>query len=256
VGPPGWGPPHYAAAAFARRRQRAVAALNQVQEIHALSTRSAAILTQHGIAAEKIKVIPFLVSHFHRLAPATRAPSPRLTFGYRGDVSFTKGIHVLVQAFAQLDQKRARLLIYGSGEPDYSLSLRRQARGLDVAFKGAYSIQDLPRISQQIDVGLVPSLCEETLCLAGLEFLYSGAPVIASRLGGMVDYVEEGVNGFLVAPGDPEALAQAMRRFLEDPSLLTRLRANCRPRYTMDQITDAWEGHYREIISRSKRHEV
>lgn len=253
---PGWGPPLYAASAFARRRQRAIAALNQVQAIHALSTRSVAVLTRHSIATEKIRVVPFLLSNFDQLTPLRRVPSSHLTFGYRGNVSFTKGVHVLIEAFARLNQKRTRLLVYGSGEPDYLLPLRRLAKGLNIGFKGAYPPQDLPRINQQIDVGLVPSLCEETFCLTGLEFLYSGRPVIASHLGGMVDYVEEGVNGFLVAPGDPEALAQAMRRFLEDPSLLTRLSANCRPRYTMDQVTDAWERLYREIISKSKRHAV
>jgi glycosyltransferase involved in cell wall biosynthesis len=256
LGPPGWGPPLYSASAFARRRQRAVAALNQVQEIHALSTRSAAVLTRHGVSAEKIKIMPFLVSHFQQLAPTTRAPSSRLTFGYRGDISFTKGVHVLIQAFSQLDQKRARLLIYGPGEPDYLLPLRRLAQGLNIDFKGTYTPQDLPRINQEIDVGVVPSLCEETFCLAGLEFLHCGAPVIANRLGVMVDYVEEGVNGFLVAPGDPEVLAQAMSRFLEDPALLTQLSGNCRPRYTMEHVTGTLEGHYREIISRSKRYEV
>jgi glycosyltransferase involved in cell wall biosynthesis len=254
LGPPGWGPPRYSASAFVRRRQRAVAALNQVQEIHALSARSAAVLIRHGISAEKIRVIPFLLSHFRQLTPVRRVPGSRLTFGYRGNVSYAKGVHVLVEAFSRLDQKRARLLIYGSGEPDYLLPLRRLAKGLNIDFKGPYAPQDLPRINQQIDVGLVPSLCEETFCLAGLEFLHCGAPVIANRLGGMVDYVEEGVNGFLVAPGDPEVLAQAMSRFLEDPSLLTRLSANCRPRYSMDQVTDNLEGRYREIISRSKRH--
>jgi len=250
--PPGWLPSVYSASAFARRRQRAVTALNQVQEIHALSTRSAALLTRHGISAEKIKVIPFLLSHFQQLTPARHTPAFPLTFGYRGNLSYAKGVHVLVEAFSRLDQKRARLLIYGSGEPDYLLPLRRLAQGLNVDFKGTYNPQDLPRINQQIDVGLVPSLCEETFCLAGLEFLYCGVPLIASRLGGMVDYVEEGVNGFLVAPGDPEVLAQAMSRFLEDPSLLPQLSANCRPRYSMDQVTDTVEGHYRKIISMSK----
>lgn len=247
-GPPGWGAPAYSAAAFARRRQRAITALNEAQEIHALSTRSAALLTHHGISADKIKVIPFLRSHFHQLTTATRIASVPLTFGYRGGLSYAKGIHVLIQAFSQLDQKRARLVIYGPGEPDYLLPLRRLAQGLNIAFKGAYVSQDLPRINRQIDVGFVPSLCEETFCLAGLEFIYSGVPVIASRLGGMADYVEEGVNGFLVAPGDPEALAQAMKRFLDDPALVTQLSSNCRPRYSMDQVTEILEGLYRQAI--------
>jgi glycosyltransferase involved in cell wall biosynthesis len=247
-GPPGWGPAVYSAAAFARRRQRAITALNQVQEIHALSTRSAALLAGHGLSPEKIKVIPFLLSHFDHLAPKTRVPSFPLTFGYRGNLSYAKGIHVLIQAFAQLDQKRARLVIYGSGEPDYLLPLRRLAQGLNIDFKGAYVSRDLIRINHQIDVGVVPSVWEETFCLSGLEFLYSGVPLIASRLGGMVDYVEEGVNGFLVAPGDAEDLAQVMLRFLDDPALVTQLSSNCRPRYSMDQVTETLEGLYRKVI--------
>ena len=85
---------------------------------------------------------------------------------------------------------------------------------------------DLSRVNAQIDVGVVPSIWDETLCFTGLEFLLCGVPVIASSLGGMLDYVEDGVNGLLVQPGDADDLAKAMASFLDTPSLSAELRPN------------------------------
>lgn len=247
--PPGWGVPRYTAAAFAQRRYTAIKLLNQANVIHALSSRSAAVLIYYGILPERIKVIPISLFNIDQIQPsAARHITYPVVFGYRGNLSYIKGVHYLIEAFAQLDQTRGRLVIYGSGEPNYEAQLRRLARGLNVSFEGEYSAKELTKINSQIDVGVIPSICDETFCLVGIEFLQSRIPVIATRMGGMLDYVEDRVTGLLVNPRDVNSLRDAMSLFVNSPPLMARMRAQIRQLPSMDQITDSMVSLYNEIV--------
>jgi glycosyltransferase involved in cell wall biosynthesis len=170
----------------------------------------------------------------------------RLQFAYRGTLSYVKGVHVLVEAFSKLPQDRAALDIYGEGEPDYEALLRRLGAGLNVRFRGAYQASDLDKINLNTDIGLVPSICEETLCFAGLEFIHGGVPVIASAIGGMLDYVDAS-NGVLVQPGDVNELSDAMAMFVRDPSLISAKRPGPNPRYKLASALDGMDALYKSL---------
>ena len=68
---------------------------------------------------------------------------------------------------------------------------------------------------RKVDVFVFPTQFQESLGLVGVESLGSGTPVIASNIGGIPDYLENDVNGFLVPPGDAKALAIALERFFK-----------------------------------------
>jgi glycosyltransferase involved in cell wall biosynthesis len=73
--------------------------------------------------------------------------------------------------------------------------------------------------------GVAPSILPEACATVVMEAMAVGKPVIATRVGGMPDLVDDGETGFLVSPGDPDALAASMRRLLEDPELRNRMSA-------------------------------
>ncbi len=79
-----------------------------------------------------------------------------------------------------------------------------------------------------------------------------GTPVIASRIGGIPDIVEDGVSGLLVAPGDPDALAAALQRLLGDRALARRLgeagRDRLRERFSWEAITRRWDALYSAVL--------
>ena len=79
------------------------------------------------------------------------------------------------------------------------------------------------------DLLVLPSLYEE-LGTVLLEAMQAGLPIVASKTGGIPDVIEDGVNGVLVAPGEPEALARAIDRLLADPGLTCRLSEGARER--------------------------
>jgi glycosyltransferase involved in cell wall biosynthesis len=147
-----------------------------------------------------------------------------------------KGVDRLIQALPT----GARLNVVGSvghdprlPERDYPSLLRTLATGRDVRFVGPARDDDLPawyRSAAVLVLSSVERTCygrpvrvSELLGLALLEAMASGTPVIASRVGGVPEIVEDGVTGFLVPPGDVFALRDRLAQVVGDPRLAQRL---------------------------------
>jgi glycosyltransferase involved in cell wall biosynthesis len=86
-----------------------------------------------------------------------------------------------------------------------------------------------------------------------LEAMNHATPVIASRVGGIPDIVEDGVSGLLVPPGDPAALAQALGRLQNDPALARRLgeagRRRLQEEFSWDAIVNRWLDLYTGLVT-------
>jgi glycosyltransferase involved in cell wall biosynthesis len=135
-----------------------------------------------------------------------------------------KGIDVLLQAMKILRDTIAdgpvRLLVAGGGPEQQELE-RLTARleiENDVSMVGW--VEDLSAFWQQCDIAAVPSdTWIETFGMAAAEPMAFGLPVVATRNGGLCEVVDDGVTGFLVAPGDADALAAALARYVPDRPL-------------------------------------
>ena len=105
-------------------------------------------------------------------------------------------------------------------------ALERETERLGVGdrlhFVGFVTHDRLPAAMAHADVLVLPSLYEE-LGTVLLEAMQAGLPIVASETGGIPDVIEDGVNGLLVPPGDPEALARVIDRILSDGDLSRRL---------------------------------
>ncbi len=175
----------------------------------------------HGLPAEKIVVLPPGLDY-----PSKPEVPPHDSFrvGYLGGLSWQKGVHVLVEAFAQLPQT-AELWIAGDTEfdPDYVKQLKRKGRA---TFLGKLNRQQVWPMLAQLDVVVVPSLWYETFCFVVSEAFAMGVPVITNNLGVLGERVGHGVDGLLVTPGDVNQLAQALQTLHDDPNLLVQLQQN------------------------------
>jgi glycosyltransferase involved in cell wall biosynthesis len=160
-----------------------------------------------------------------------------------------KGVDGLLQALPD----GAALRIVGSTghdpkppESDYPWLLHELARDRAVEFLGAAADADLPVLYRSAEVFVLPSVerncygrsvrVSELLGLAAIEAMASGTPVVASRLGGLTEVVEDGVTGFLVPPGDVAALRGRLDLLLAEPALARRLGEAARAR-VLDQFT-------------------
>jgi glycogen(starch) synthase len=141
-----------------------------------------------------------------------------------GRLAPQKGVSTLVEAAGLLKDPSAKVLLVGDGSerPKLEREAKRIGVGDRVRFEGFVAHERLPAALVHADLLVLPSLYEE-LGTVLLEAMQAGLPVVASKTGGIPDVIEDGVNGMLVLPGEPEALARAIDRFLADRDLARRL---------------------------------
>lgn len=172
-----------------------------------------------------------------------------------------KGQHVLLEALEGLDGVHALLV----GEPlfapdrEYAEALRRLARrdGLSgrVHFLGFR--EDVPRLMRMVDVVAHTSVAPEPFGRVIVEGMLARRPVVATRAGGALELVEEGVTGRLVEPGDAGALRTALRELLdgeEAARLGARAYEHARKRFCPDAVTGEIERHLREVATGRSHH--
>jgi glycosyltransferase involved in cell wall biosynthesis len=146
--------------------------------------------------------------------------------GVFGRLAEWKGQHVAIQAMTQLPEMR--LLIVGSplfGEDAYAASLKKLARDLGVESRVIFVEfrRDLPEWMQACDVIVHCSVSPEPFGRVLVEAMLAGRPLVAARAGGALEIVEDGNTGLLTTPGDAPALANAIRRLIDNPALRQRL---------------------------------
>lgn len=152
-------------------------------------------------------------------------PGPELLFV--GDLTGDKGIRELLEALDELARRGLAVRLQVAGEGPLARELeQRAARPGDVPRVrrlGSLPASELARWYRGVDLLVLPSRAEGTP-LVVMEALSSGLPVVASRVGGIPDLVDDGRTGLLVPPGDSRALARALEEVLADPERLARLR--------------------------------
>jgi glycosyltransferase involved in cell wall biosynthesis len=141
--------------------------------------------------------------------------------GFAGSFNASKGLDVLLKATSKLAKDRPiRIAIAGDGP------LRKQveeaAKTLPIALLGRLPSSAVPRFLAAVDVLAVPSY-DEGLPRVVLEAMAMRVPVVATRVGGIPEAVDDGRSGLLVRSGDSDALAAALTRVLDDPNLASRL---------------------------------
>lgn len=169
-----------------------------------------------------------------------------------------KGLDVLLRAAALMRAHvpDLRVLVLGgtqTGHEAYGDELRRLSNDLGVAsavcFRGF--VDEPFREWTGARVYAQPSR-REGFGLAAAEAMASGLPVVASRVGGLVDVLDGGRAGVLVSPDDPHALAGAITGLLDDPAESARLaaagRGRAAARYTVDAMVDGVEAVYRSVL--------
>lgn len=225
----------------------------------AISRSVAARLSDFGIPAERIRVAPSGVA-LERAAPGAGGAFRRelglapdaLLVGNIAHLSSEKGQRDLVDAIPAVlaVHPEARFVLVGEGALRGELERRARELGLGerLAFTGFRD--DVDVILDALDV-FVMSSHAEGLGTAVADALAARRAVVATRVGGIPDIVEDGVEGLLVPPRDPAALAAAIGRLLDDPELRRRLgeagRAKVERSFSVDAMVEGNLAVYREM---------
>jgi glycosyltransferase involved in cell wall biosynthesis len=193
-------------------------------------------------------VIPNIVSPADAAATHEQPPDglpeqPFLLFA--GDVRGDKGVDVLLAAYRMLDRPPPLVLI-GKVTPETPTALPAGAMLLPAcpnpvmraAMRGCLAL-------------IVPSVWAEPFGVVVVEALAAGRPVIASGVGGIPEIIRDGHDGLLVAPGDPQALAVAMRRIIADEPLREAMAVRAverARRFSPDVVLPELEAAYRDVL--------
>jgi glycosyltransferase involved in cell wall biosynthesis len=195
-------------------------------------------------ARERVEVIHCGVDT-QRFRPQARPADPARPFTILciGTLHEVKGQAVLVEACRQLRDSgiAVRVRIVGEGEDEAMLSDLIAAAGLGgtVTLDGRLNRVEVIEALGEADLLVGPSVVarngkREGIPVVLMEAMSCGLPVVASRLSGIPELVDDGVSGLLVPPGDATSLATAIRRLVEDPDLRTRMGTAARARIERD----------------------
>jgi len=185
----------------------------------------------------------------------TRSRRPLRKITVVANLRKEKGHDVLIDAAPEILRHfpDATFDIVGGGPELEALQARVNAQGAAAAFTFAGYDHDVAQRLKEADIFVLPSR-SEAFPNAILEAMAAGLPVVASAAGGIVELVEDGQTGLLVAPGDPHALAHSVCRLMADRALAARLGKAASQRvqghYSFDRMTSAFECIYLSELHR------
>jgi glycosyltransferase involved in cell wall biosynthesis len=175
-----------------------------------------------------------------RVTAGTDAP---LTVAFLGSAYPHKGPQLLIEA-AQRTRARLRVEIHGELPDVFAPRLRAlDARGV-CELRGAFATDRLTEVLAGVDVAVLPSMWWDCAPLAAAECLAARVPLVVPRLGGLAEAVRDEVDGLVVDPLDPDALAAALDRLADEPGLLERLQRGIEPPRAFAGYVDELETYY------------
>jgi glycosyltransferase involved in cell wall biosynthesis len=205
-------------------------------------------LLQAGFREDQVAVVP-------NPSPARdidAIPFAGKYVAFAGRVSQEKGVHTLLAAAAQMPDVPFK--VAGDG-PVLSEMMAQAPRNAE--FLGRLGRDELHELYGGSRIFVVPSVWFEQFPVVVLEAMARGLPVVASRIGGLPEIIEDGITGALFEPGNPESLMQHVRRLWEDPELCQRMgiagRQKVMREYTEDTYFHNLMAVYQEAIQRSRK---
>lgn len=194
----------------------------------------------------KIEVIPNPVEEIEAEAKKDLNTARIL---YVGRLEWYKGVYTLLEAFRGLKNKNVELLITGRG-PEFETIKRFSHIDSRIIPLGYVPEEEKRRLLKNASLTVVPSLWPEPFSMITLESFASATPVVASKIGGLPEIVEDGYNGRLFRPGDPEELRNILMVLIEDREELKKLQDGAiksARRYHVDKHAEKLKGIYEEL---------
>jgi sugar transferase (PEP-CTERM/EpsH1 system associated) len=194
--------------------------------------------------------------------PEGFAPPESLVVGTVGRMETVKDQLTLTRAFAHVLsleptlRQRLRLVLVGDGSlRERAQRILKESRTDDLAWlPGERS--DIPECMRAFDLFVLPSL-NEGISNTILEAMATGLPVVATRVGGNPELVQDRQTGWLVPPDDPAAMAEAIRSYLDRPDQLNRHgeagRKRVETHFSMEAMVNGYMGVYDEVLRDRRR---
>jgi glycosyltransferase involved in cell wall biosynthesis len=227
-----------------QKSRRIITVTNQVKNLYTT-----------WVNEEKMSVVPFGVdTELFKPAQGTEQQE-EFEILYAGSLYALKGVPFLIRAIAHVRKKKikANLTIVGEGAQKGALTALAKALRIEkhVKFEGFVPNSKMPRYYNCCDIFCFPTL-GEPFGKAVAEAMACGKPVIATNIGGPAEIIQDGVDGILVPPSNPEAIAQQIVRLIENRNERRRLGERAREtalnRFSWSKIAEKYHQLYSELL--------
>jgi len=222
------------------------------------------MMEDFGVPLERIKFIPrgVDISKFEFIPPSKRE-NKNLTIGVIGRITPIKGHNLFIRAVSKVVRAMpgTKIIIIGQPPQDkeiYLKQLKILAERLNISDSVEFlgHRQDIPELLSGIDLLVLPSVGHEAFGRVVIEAQAAGTPVVATRVGGVVDIIEDRKSGLLVSPGSVGQLADAMLEVLKDKKLAENIslaaRKNVEEKFTLSAMADKTVAVYKEAVDTAK----
>ncbi|MBP7216045.1 MAG: lipopolysaccharide heptosyltransferase II [Candidatus Omnitrophica bacterium] len=222
------------------------------------------MIEDFGVPHERIVLIPRSVDlvKFPFIAPLDRR-NKEFNIGIIGRITPIKGHLYFIKAMAKVAKVIPHIKIWVVGDAPASKELYKEQVQILTKRLGLWNAtefvgvrKDIPGILADLHVLVLATTSHEAFGRVIIEAQARGVPVVATRVGGVVDIIEDGRNGLLVPPADPQAMAEAVLRLYHDPALRTSLAthalAKVKEEYSIEVMAERTLAVYKEAISCTK----
>jgi len=227
---------------------------NSIDYVLAISQREADILSEFSTQNRNIFVVNQVSNICDELAKknfAHHLHNP-IRIGFIGSILIHKGIHIIYQAADLLKDEPVEFYLYGMGSPELIKALSNSFPNAKVKYNGGYSENDLFNIAKEIDAIIIPSIWEEGGPLTAPEAIAMQLPIIGANIGGIPDFVKDGINGLLYQFDNPANLANKIKDIIDNPHILEGFRDNLHLNITFQDYINHISSIYKNIINNKK----
>ena len=233
-----------------KKHQNLIELVKQCDKVIVLTSWYKEILISNGISPDKIALISQGLPVNRTLMKGVKPYSDKIKFIFVGRISHFKGIHLLIDAFMQLDCTKTELHIYGqTDDPKYENDLKGKTNlFLNIEWKGKLSQSDVVSTMYNYDALCLCSTITEMSPLVIQEAYAAGIPVIASNVYGNAEQINHGRNGLLYSINDSADLLRQLNRCLYEVDLLPSLVKNIIPPRSFDKVGDEYIDLYKSLL--------
>ncbi len=228
---------------------------NPLRFLYALHARLVTVVTVSRAVADQLRALGVPERRVRVIYPGVRlagfpprtgqtATAHRFTVGTIARLSKEKGIEYLISAVSTLVPiiPSIRLVVVGAGPEGKRLLWLTNRLGIAERVQFAGFARDVGRWLPLFDCFVLPSVAKESFGIVLVEAQAAGVPVVASRISGTAEIIDDRRTGLLVAPGDPKVLADAIDFLYRHPDearhYATAARANVERRFTLDRMIE------------------
>ncbi len=223
------------------------------------------MIDDFGVLPSKIRLVhrgidlsqfPFDPNHYDKKSPVFRIINVGRLSPIKGQLEFLQAVHLLRRKLHPVE-----VLLVGSegkGKTKYTRQIQEtiERLGLQSCVKLLGTRRDIPELIAQSDLLVLSTLVPEAVGRVIIEAGAVGRAVLATRVGGVLDIIEDGENGRLVPPGDINAMARSMYEMLTDrpklKQLALKLRQKVESQFTVETMLDQTLAVYREAEREKK----